>query len=228
MEASKEKSHGDDDSEWLRALYLARVCTAAPSKANTPSSTNTTTPSVAARDEEGVFHDDDDDLMEDDDDGDDGRAGIRNNNNNGGNGFEIIGPGKMSSSSKSIPLSSRPHTRSHTKIGVNINYNNTNEDLDNSNDPSFWQDASSIKLLTPIPQHQQQSIADMSAASTSLFFPQSTMNSTNNHNNLSSSINSSNQSTIVANFTLNAVTTAVAIRSALDTLWNKFQLRHSP
>ena len=221
----EENKDGDDDAEWLRALYLARVCTAAPSTANTPSSsTNTTTdPSIADRDEEGVFHDD---PMEDDDD--DARVGNYNNNDDG----DGDGGNSIMGRSKSMSLSSRPRTSSRTKIGINTkkddnNDNDNNEDLDDSNDPSFWQDASSIKLLTPIPQ--QQSIADMSAASTSLFFPQSTTNnnSINNHNNQSSSMDDSNQSTIVANSSSKAAN-AVAVGSALDTLWNKFQLRHSP
>jgi len=104
-----------------------------------------------------------------------------------------------------------------------------------------------MKILTPIPQ--QQSMADMSAASTSLFFPQSgnSNNNGNQHQHQHQSMNC-DQSTVVAdtitidlshnninttnNSNISSATALTAaaeeVGSALDTLWNKFQLRHSP
>ncbi len=192
----KDSESENDDAEWLRALYLARVCTAAPNTANVP----TGGVGAAGKDSnEGGKPSDADDPMEDEVD-----------ENDDGNGDEnMTGTVGISSS-----FALTPHQR-----GLRPSNNNAeNVERDNSNDPSFWQDASSIQLLTPIPQ--QQSVADMSAAGASLFFPQSA-GSGHGH---------SDHGTVVANTSdlSNTAAAAVAVGSALDTLWNKFQLRNSP
>jgi len=191
----KDSEDANDDAEWLRALYLARVCTAAPNTANVP------TGGVGAvgneinksKDKNGAKATEADDPMEDDE-------------NDDGTGDENM-LGTVGASS-SFALAQQRSRRLSDGNSENVN-------RDDNNDPSFWQDASSIQLLTPIPQ--QQSVADMSAAGASLFFPQ---NSSHNHSDHSVGANTSDLSTSAA--------AAVAVGSALDTLWNKFQLRNSP
>ena len=195
----KDTENDNDDAEWLRALYLARVCTAAPNTANVPTggvrAAGNDTNEGAAKATDAA-----DDPMEDEVD-----------ENDDGNGDEnMTGTAGISSS-----FAPTPHVPS--RGGINApRRSNENAERDDSNDPSFWQDASSIQLLTPIPQ--QQSVADMSAAGASLFFPQNS-----GHGN-------SDNGTVVADTSnlSNTAAAAVAVGSALDTLWNKFQLRNSP
>ena len=220
---ANDSKHENDDAAWLRALYLARVCTAAPNTANIP-----TGGVGAAGNSEANHHKqnggggaaakpaDIDDPMEDEVD-----------ENDDGNGDENM-------VSSSFALSPHHSARAgNVRTGIHSNNNgNGNEDVDrdDSNDPSFWQDASSIQLLTPIPQ--QQSVADMSAAGASLFYPQSAGSGHGFGQHSAVMMNSSDHSTVVANTTTsdvsNTAAAAVAVGSALDTLWNKFQLRNSP
>ncbi len=195
----KDTENDNDDAEWLRALYLARVCTAAPNTANIPTggvrAAGNDATEGAAKATDAV-----DDPMEDEVD-----------ENDDGNGDEnMTGTVGISSS-----FALTPHVPS--RGGSNApRRSNENAERDDNNDPSFWQDASSIQLLTPIPQ--QQSVADMSAAGASLFFPQNSGNGNSDHG------------TVVADTSnlSNTAAAAVAVGSALDTLWNKFQLRNSP
>lgn len=198
----------NDDAEWLRALYLARVCTAAPNTANVP----TGGVGVAGNEinnknsnDGGAKPADTDDPMEDEVD-----------ENDDGNGDENMTGTVGASASFALSPNVTTRARSRGRSNDNGHVEDTNRD-----DPSFWQDASSLQLLTPIPQ--QQSVADMSAAGASLFFP----NSAGSGHQLPGN---SDHSTAVANTSdlSNSAAAAVAVGSALDTLWNKFQLRKSP
>ena len=212
---SNNNNEHNDDAEWLRALYLARVCTAAPSTANV---TEVDTVGNEANANAGGLKPSvgvGDDPMEDDDEASD--------ENDDGNGDEnMAGSSSLFAMTPHLPSRSAPASRARSRSILEENEGAAEGDIDN-NDPSFWQDASSIQLLTPIPQ--QQSMADMSAAGTSLFFPHSSSVHIHNHNQ--SVMNHSDQSTDVGNLS-SAAATASAVGSALDTLWNKFQLRNSP
>ena len=201
----KDTESENDDAEWLRALYLARVCTAAPNTANVPTGGVGT---VGTESKEGGVTDAaaNDDPMEDEVD-----------ENDDGNGDENM-TGTVGISSSFALTPHLPTRGGHPRASGRNDAENI--ERDDRNDPSFWQDASSIQLLTPIPQ--QQSVADMSAAGASLFFPPS---AGSGHAN-----GRSDHGTEVANDSdrSNTAAAAVAVGSALDTLWNKFQLRNSP
>jgi len=109
--AGENKSE-NDDAEWLRALYLARVCTAAPNAANAPSSSasatatgSTMTGSTGPGSGSGSggsggvdIGNDKDDPMEDDNENDeDNMYHDTNDNDDDGNGDENMGQGRATS-----------------------------------------------------------------------------------------------------------------------------------
>ena len=102
----------------------------------------------------------------------------------------------------------------------------------------FWQDDSSVQLLTPNPQ--QPSVAGMSAASSSLFFGDHSSTRRRNHNrstmrheeedgNGQDQNDDTDDDGPAGMFRSKPITVAMAeAESALDSVWNKHQVQHSP
>lgn len=220
--------------EWLRALYLARVHVAAPTGGSVPEGTAAEAALVTSMsmehhgmaptaatgrmpgssnpqdvdDSEDVLHDEENEPM------DANTATVPPLQQHGTTAASIIAAAQQ---------------RSNTNTNNNANRQSTGSTSSFANpttDNTFWNDSSSIQLLTPIPQ--QPSVADMSSASSGLFFGNTSGIAGRTSLGGASTANQNEHTNPIFRLATTAKNSNSEAEAALAVLWNKHQLHHAP